>query len=129
MATDMKTDLQRALNGDKNLRGAYLFGANLRGANLRWANLRGANLQEANLRRADLTDIAMNWQSHQLISEILIRAACDDLDRCSLAGLIRIRTDWCWDVWTTLDHPAREWAIEELSKWVKDDDGAPEALK
>ena len=92
-------------------------------------NLVGANLRWVNLFEANLTGVTMNWQSHQLISEILIRAAGDDLDRSSLAGLIRIRTDWCWDVWTKLDHPARDWAIKELSKWVKDDDGAPEILQ
>ena len=64
MKTEMKTDLQRALNGDKNLQGvnlrwanlrwANLFRANLEGANLYGANLRGANLQGANLQGADL---------------------------------------------------------------------------
>ena len=39
-----RNDLERALNGDKNLRGA-----NLRGANLTGANLTGANLREADI--------------------------------------------------------------------------------
>jgi uncharacterized protein YjbI with pentapeptide repeats len=125
-----------------NLRGANLCGAYLGGANLRGANLRGANLCDANLcdaylgdaylggaylGGANLRDATINWQSHELISEILLRAAGKDVDKRKIAGLIRISTDWCWDEFLRIDDPLSEWAKTELAKWLKDDD--PEDVK
>ena len=134
------------------LRGAYLRGACLRGADLRGAYLRGADLGGADLRGADLggADLGgaclggaylggaclgepgktkIEWTSHQLVSEILFRAAGRDVEKRMVAGLIRISTDWCWENFKAIEHPQKQWAIDELSKWVTDDDGAPELLK
>ena len=49
-------DLERALAGDKNLRGADLRGADLREAKLLGADLSDADLKDANLTEANLTE-------------------------------------------------------------------------
>jgi hypothetical protein len=109
-----------------NLRGADLRGANLREADLRWADLSGAVLSGANLRGA-----AVSWQSHDLVAELLRRAAGDDVPRRMLAGLVLVSRDWCWNTFLALDiDPAlRDWALTELRRWVTDGDNAPEALR
>ena len=52
-------DIVRARAGDKNLRGADLFGADLRGADLRDADLTGANLRYAVLVGASLINATL----------------------------------------------------------------------
>jgi len=98
-------------------------------ADLRGADLRCADLRYANLRGADLRDAKLNWQSHALLSEILLRAAGDSVERRMLAGLVAVSTDWCWGQWLSLEHTERAWAITELAKWVRPDDGAPEVIR
>jgi len=115
------------------LRGADLGGANLSGANLRGANLSGANLSGANLRGADLGDTYLggakiNWQSHALISEILRRAAGDDVQKRMVAGLIAVSFDWCWNKFLTIDTDLREWALTKLATWIQPDDYHPSEL-
>ena len=137
-----------------NLRGAVLYGANLRGANLRGANLRGANLYGANLRGANLSganlygadlrgadlygaDLSganlygakVNWQSHAIISEILRRAAADDVQKRMVAGLILVSPDWCWDKFLSIQSDLLDWAITTLREYVQDGDNAPEILR
>lgn len=128
-ATLYGADLRRA-----DLQGANLRYATLRRADLRYATLHGADLQGANLRRADLRHATLqgavySWQSHSLIAETLRQAAGDSISRRSLAGLILVSHDWCWDVWDTLDHPERAWALDVLRGCVQDGDEAPEILK
>ena len=93
--------------------------------NLSRADLRGADLSYANL-----NGVCVNWQSHDLIAEILRRAAEDDVSRRMLAGLVLVSRNWCWDTFLTLDiDPAlRDWALTKLNKWVKEGDDAPGAL-
>ena len=112
------------------LSGAVLHGANLSGASLSGADLGGANLNRAHLRGAHLRGASINWQSHDLIAEILRRAAADNVSRRMLSGLILISHDWCWDMFLALDiAPAvRDWALDELRKWVKEGDNAPTVL-
>lgn len=94
--------LEKAVRGNAYLRGANLDGANLLGANL-------------------------NWQSHQLISEILFRSAGDNIQRRMLAGLVRISTDWCWKKFLELDAPERDWALQTLAACIaKGDDHPPQ---
>ena len=67
------------------------------GANLYGANLYGANLYGANLSRANLSDVTVPpMDSHVFWSELLLRAAGDDLHRRGIAGLVAVSTDWCW---------------------------------
>ncbi len=114
-----------------DLRWAFLRRADLRWANLSWADLSGADLSGAFLRRADLSGAVVSWQSHDMIAEILRRAAADNPARRMLAGLILIGRDWCRDKFLALDiDPAlREWALDELRQWVRPGDNAPEILK
>ena len=111
-----------------NLCGADLCGANLHGANLRGAKLRSANLSGANLCGADLCGAKLNWQSHALLSHLLKREAGNDLDRRSAAGIIAVSTDWCWDHFLSMDHPAKEWALETLAGYIVDGDRHHTAL-
>lgn len=122
---------------------ADLRGANLSGANLYGANLYGANLRGAKLRGANLYGATVSWNDHALLSEIIFRASGPILGRQALAALIAHRRDWCWAVWVSDETPKgveqgewetivvahREWALSELAKWVKDGDGAPEAVR
>jgi len=55
--------------------------------------------------------------------------ADDDTDKRMVAGLILVSRDWCWEQFLLLDHPLKQWAIDELAKWVTDGDHAPAAIK
>jgi len=105
-----------------------LIGANLNGANLSGAYLSGADLREADLRGAYLENITVNWQSHDLIAEILKRAAGDNMKKRQLAGLILISRELCWNDFLAMKLLHTKWALNELRKWVKDGDGAPDVL-
>ena len=128
MAVEAETLVSANLGG-ANLSGANLIGANLSWANLSGANLSGANLSWANLSGANLYGARLNWTSHDLLSAILFRAAGDDVEKRSLAGLVLVSRDWCWDEFLALEHPLREWALGVLAGYVKDGDNAPECLR
>ena len=130
-------DLYAANLRGADLTGADLYAANLRGANLRGANLYradlagaslyGADLREADLRRAslygadftgaDFTGAKLNWDSHDLIAEILRQAAGANMDRRGLAGLILMSRDRCWDYWLKIKHREKQWALDVLDQW------------
>ena len=119
-----RADLRRA-----DLYRANLSGANLSGANLYGADLSGAYLYRANLRGADLSGAKLNWFSHALLSHILLQHAEDDIEKRSLAGLISVSTDWCWEKFLSVDHSMREWALDTLAQYAVDGDDAPEEIK
>jgi hypothetical protein len=59
---------------------------------------------------------ARGWgQSHDLIAEVLRRAAGDDPHRRAYAGLVLVSQDWCWPVW---QGRMRE-SAPELSEWAR----------
>ena len=107
-----------------DLSDAYLIGADLRGADLSDAYLRGADLRGADLRGAKL-----NWQSHNLLAEILRRAAGDDVAKRKIAGLILVSFDWCWEKFLSIDEPLRDWALDELAKRAQPEDSAPDCVR
>jgi uncharacterized protein YjbI with pentapeptide repeats len=114
---------------DANLRGADLRDADLTGANLTDANLRDANLRGADLRDANLRGANLNWQSHDLIAEILRRSA-DSIDREMVAGFVLISRNRCWSQFLSLrNHPEFPWAIGVLREWAKGDAAAPAILR
>lgn len=123
-----RADLVEANLSEANLIDANLIDANLRGADLRGGELRGANLTGANLDGADLRGTRINWQSHDLIAELLRRAAEGDVERRKLAGLVLVSRDWCWFHFLALDDPQREWALGVLREYVREGDGAPDCL-
>src|SRR3990172_7617090 len=103
-----------------DLEGAYLEGADLRGASLRGANLYGANLEGATI----------NWRSHDLIAELLLRWSGDDVEKRKVAGLVLVSRDWCWkDFLKIRGDPLFEPTMKYLAKFVKDEDGAPDILR
>ena len=114
-----------------DLRSANLYSADLRYANLRSADLRSADLRFANLRFANLQKgkTTINWESHDLIAEILRRASGDDIEKLKIAGLLLVCREWCWEQFAAIDDPLKAWAFEELQYWVIDGDDAPDVLK
>jgi uncharacterized protein YjbI with pentapeptide repeats len=107
-------------------------GADLEGADLEDAYLRGADLQGAYLQGADLRGANVNWQSHDILAEILRQDAGADIKRRSFAGLVLISRDWCWSTWLRLDVTAEvRWAASVLAKWIKPEDSGVhiEAIK
>jgi uncharacterized protein YjbI with pentapeptide repeats len=111
-----------------NLRSAYLYRANLRGADLSGANLGSANLGYADLGGADLQDITMNWQSHDLIAEMLQRMA-ETLSQRSVAGVVAKSLDWCWkDFAREFSEEQTDWAKSILKPLIKEGDEAPKEL-
>jgi hypothetical protein len=118
--------IRDAVLGNLNrLRGANLRGANLRGADLGGADLRGAYLVGADLRGADL-----NWQSHDLLAEILRQAAGEETEKLKVAGLVIICRGKCWDWFASLSSdPLYGWAIAVLASYVREGDGCPGVLQ
>ena len=123
------SDLQFANLRKADLRESNLQGVNLQGANLQDNRLQGAYLEGADLRFANLKNIIMAWNSHRLVSEILFRAAQGDYSKESFAAWVDRKVDWCWEKWKSFQHPLREWAIEELRKFIKEGDNVPEFLR
>ena len=107
---------------------ADLRDADLRGVNLQYADLQYADLRGADLQYADLRDVSLNWRSHDLIAEILRQAACGDIDKIKIAGLVMIYRDYCWGDFIDLDDPLAGWALGELSKWVKEGEDTPKHI-
>ena len=110
---------------------ASLVGANLVGANLVGASLVGASLVRASLVGANLVGAKINWQSHELIAELLRRQAGESIARRAVAGLIAVSWDKCWDWFLAhLGEMAESsWAIDALASRVVDGDGAPRVLR
>ena len=115
-----RADLRGADLRGANLRGADLSVADLSGANISGADLSGANLRGADLSVANLSGVTISWQSHDLIAEIIRRAAGDDIDKLKIAGLILICRDKCWKYFLQLRDPLTDWACDVLREWVKD---------
>jgi hypothetical protein len=126
-----EADLSRANLSGADLRVANLSGADLSGADLREANLRVADLREADLSGANLSGAKIAWQSHDLLAEILKRAAGDDIAKLKVAGLILIQREWCWREFLAMRdrEPLAGWALDVLAEWVQDGDEAPNVLR
>jgi hypothetical protein len=91
---------------------ANLSEANLSGVNLSEAALWRANLSGVKLNGANLSRVKLNWQSHDLIAEVLRQAAGNDWQKRGIAGLVLVSRDWCWSKMTALDIP------DDLRRWV-----------
>lgn len=126
-------DLGKARLDDADLIGASLAYADLRGASLAGALLRGADLGGADLREADLTEVdfrltnlkgadflgaKLNFYSHELLAEILSRAAADNVEKLKWTGLLLLRRDWHWENLVSFKDPLSHWALDELRGWV-----------
>ena len=116
-----------------DLSGANLYRANLSGANLYRANLSGANLYRANLCRADLcrADLfgaIINWNSHDLISAILLKHASRDVEKRMIAGFILVSRNMCWKDFMIIEHKEKQWAIDTLKTYIVGGDRHPHFL-
>ena len=121
-------DLRYADLGYANLRSAELRYAELSYADLSYADLGYADLGYANLRSAELRYAKIAWSSHDLLSEILRRAAGDDIAKLKAAGLILMCREKCWKSFLEMRDPLAGWAIGVLAERVQENDGAPEAV-
>jgi hypothetical protein len=130
----LKEAVEAAVKTYADLRYADLGYANLGSADLRYADLGYANLGYADLRYADLGyanlgSAKINWQSHALISRILLDAAGNSIGKRKVAGLVLVSTDWCWEEWLSLRRSRHfSWAIDTLATFVQEGDGAPKIL-
>jgi hypothetical protein len=124
-------DLSWADLSGADLRGAGFRGADLRLAGLRGADLRGADFSGADLRGAGLSGAKLAWQSHDLLAEILRRAAGYDIAKLKIAGFILLCRHKCWREFLSLTdrEPLSGWAMGVLAEWVQDKDGAPDAIR
>ena len=128
--TANRADLREANLSGADLSGANLHDANFRGADLSYADLSGANLHDANFRGADLSGAnffgaKLAWLSHDLIAEILRRAAGDDIEKLKVAGLILLCRNKCWNDFLSIGDPLTDWAIGELLLWIVEGDQHP----
>ena len=92
------------------------------------ADLRFANLRSADLRSADLRSAKLAWQSHDLLAEILQRAAGDDIEKLKIAGFVLVSRNKCWDGFLELHDPLSSWATGVLREWITDNDEHPKQL-
>ena len=94
-------------------------------------DLRGCDFGYCDLRYCDLRDCKLAYRSHDLLAEILKRAAGDDTEKLKIAGYILVCRHKCWDAFVKLAavDPLGNWALNELAKWAQPEDGAPEVLR
>ena len=118
--------LRQAVASRANLADANLADAYLADAYLADAYLADAYLARANLAGANLADAKINWQSHELIAELLRRHAGADVEKRMVAGLVLVSRDWCWKQFLNIDHAQKAWALETLQRYIREGDNAPE---
>lgn len=102
----------------KSLNGAVLYECETETLK---AALIEADKSGADLGGADLRGAKGFWQSHDVIAEILFRAAQDDAEKRSVAGLILVSRDWCWKEFLALNDPLTSWAISVLRPYAEAD--------
>ena len=115
-------DLSRARLAGANLRNARLSSAVLSGADLSGADLGGALLGQASVGAAKLDGARLAWDSRELISEILVQAAGEDVDRLKIAGLFALEG---WRRLGQLAEAERRWIVEVLRPWTEVDGTQP----
>ena len=114
-----------------DLRYADLRNSDLRNADLSYADLRNANLRYTDLRNANLSHIKISWNSHELLAELLWKAAGENVDRQMLSAFVGRKVTWCWDTFLNqfFDHPEKGWALTTLAGWIEEGDEAPAEIK
>jgi hypothetical protein len=120
-----RCDLRFADLREAKVEGASLVGADLRWSSLAGADLRGANFTRARLKGAVLDGARMNWSDRTLVSEILWRAAGDDVYRRMAAALVARQDDWCWDRFFAIPGLEQGWALHEVRRLIREGDDAP----
>src|SRR5579863_10460687 len=114
-----------------DLSNANLYNANLRYADLRNADLRYADLSYANFYNANLYNVIINWNSHDLLAEILRQNAVNDKQRM-LAGFIIMSRNLCWkELFSTKAAilSEKKWVIEVFKKYETEGNRIPLILE
>lgn len=104
-----------------NFKCASLIYTSFKNSNLTNSNFTKSNMMFNNLYNAILDNINMNWHSHELIYQILIKNATT-IEQEQFAALISRKLEWCWDEWETMNHQCWPWLLNTLKPLVKDDD-------
>ena len=101
---------------------------NFTATDLRGAHLVDAHLVDAKLVDANLVGATVNWQSRELIIEILRQHATFNWQFMAI-GFICIRPELCWSGFdAALPRDMRDWVYGILAQYVKDGDSAPDLL-
>ena len=58
----------------------------------------------------------ISWCAGDLTSELLRRAAGDDLDKLHAAGLVLMHRHWPWEQFIALGHPKLQWAFDRCAR-------------
>lgn len=82
----------------------------------------------ADLRDADLSGVKPNWDSHALLSALLLSAAAKDANKRKVAGLILVSPDWCWREFLSIDDPLTHWALKTLRMYETSDNPMPKEV-
>lgn len=140
-------DLRHTVLDTAILVGSSMVGAEMETCFLRQAILDDANMTNANLSRADFshcdlqtvtfTGARINWNSHDLIAEILRRESGGDFEKLKAAGFLLVNRDKCWtqyaDYYNSFflldDRVLMDWAITTLRNYIRpEDDTVPELV-
>jgi hypothetical protein len=122
--------------------GAILAHADLVAADFSNADLNGANFSHADMGvqpRADrngkilstpiFSGARISWCAGDLTSELVRRAAGDDLDKLHAAGLLLLHRHWSWQQFLDLDHPMTPFVIDVFRQHYRDGDTIPECAR
>jgi len=124
-------DFRGASMEHANLLTANLSHTDLREASLAWSDLGLARLDGAdardsafdytNLTGANISDMSIDYWSRELVAHVLLNAAGNDIAKQSLAGLVLISRNWCWEKFegVGIDPALRDWALDTLVKSIR----------
>jgi Pentapeptide repeats (9 copies) len=71
----------------------------------------------------------ISWCASDLTSELVRRAAGDDLDKLHAAGLLLLHRHWTWEQFLALDHPMTPFVIDVFRQHYRDGDTIPECAR
>ena len=119
-----------------NFTNAILDGANLANADFSGCDFTGASLVNTYLPTCNLDGAVLNWDSHDLVAEVLRREAGNDPWKLRIAGAILVhRYDKWFDGLPWYCGPGEDgencyqWATDMLTLHVVDGDNAPAVLR
>lgn len=106
---------------------AGIISCNMRDSRFTGTNFEKAAIWGTNFRGGKFDEAILTWESHDLISAILLGDAGDCPKKRSLAGLIQCSLDWCWEDFLEVEHSERAWGLSTLAWW--DFSRAPEIVQ
>lgn len=110
------TNLARSRFIAADLTGASLVGANCFAVNFSLAKLGNTLCQGADFTHARFDGAKMNWQSHELVSLLLSRAA-KTTEQKKVAGFVLISKPLCWRHFFEMQDPMWNWAVGVLEEY------------